>query len=178
MEFMQTMISGTRDAQQRRSVLSLLRDRAENPNLDPPIGGHFDVVAPITESTKRFIRDALRAQTVANIVTVAIALERFRLAHHAYPAALTNLTPEFVQTVPVDCMDGHDLRYHLKPDGTYLLYSVGSDGVDNGGDATPIEGKKPGFLNGRDSVWPRAATDEEVQAYEAEQTKPKAAGKK
>jgi hypothetical protein len=69
-------------------------------------------------------------------------------------------------------MDGHDLRYRLNPDGTYLLYSVGSDGVDNGGDPTPEEGKRPGFLNGRDWVWSRPATAEELQAYEAEQSKP------
>jgi hypothetical protein len=69
-------------------------------------------------------------------------------------------------------MDGKDLRYRLNADGTYLLYSVGEDGVDNGGDPTPKEGKGPGFRNGRDWVWPRPATAEEVQAYDAEQSKP------
>ena len=75
-------------------------------------------------------------------------------------------------------MDGHDLRYRLNPDGTYLLYSVGEDGVDNGGDPTPEKEKRLYFLNGRDWVWPRPATDEEVQAYEAEQNKPKAVPKR
>jgi len=55
---------------------------------------------------------------------------------------------------------------------------VGEDGVDNAGDPTPIEGRKPGFRNGRDWVWPRPATAEEVLAYEDEQNKPKAASKR
>jgi hypothetical protein len=102
-------------------------------------------------------------------VSADIGLERFRLAHHAYPPTLAALVPEFLKEVPVDGMDGHDLRYRLNPDGTYLLYSVGEDGVDNGGDPTPQKDKKMGFFNGIDLVWPRPATAEEVQADEAAQ---------
>jgi len=174
LEFMQTVIGATRDAQQRRSIISLLQDRSETPTFYPPVGKHFDVAGSMARGTERYVSLALRAQTVANMVTAAIALERFRLAHHAYPAALTNLAPEFVQTVPVDCMDGHDLRYRLNPDGTYLLYSVGRDGIDNGGDPTPEKGKSLSFFNGQDLVWPRPATEEEVQTYETEQNKQKA----
>jgi hypothetical protein len=178
LEFMQTMIGATRDAQQRRPIVSRLRDRAETPSFYPPIDKQFDLAGSMASDTERFVSLALRAQTVANVVTAAIALERFRLAHHAYPAALTNLTPDFVQTVPVDCMDGHDVRYRLNSDGTYLLYSIGHDGIDNGGDPTPENGKSMSFFSGLDLVWPRPATDEEVKAYEAEQNKPKAGGKK
>jgi hypothetical protein len=102
------------------------------------------------------------------MVIAAIALERYRLAQHAYPKGLRDLVPEFLRDVPVDYMDGHDIRYRLNANGSFLLYSVGEDGVDNGGDATPVEGKNVGFLNGRDWVWPRPATEEEVRAFEAE----------
>jgi len=175
-EFMQSMIEATRAAQKRRSVLGVLKARNED-DVFYVASTRLDLFGPEIGVTERFVYLALRAQTVANMVTAAIALERFHLAHHAYPAALANLAPEFAQAAPVDCMDGHDLRYRLNPDSTYLLYSVGEDGVDNGGDPTPIEGRNPGFLHGRDWVWPRPATDEEVQAYEAEQNKPKAGSK-
>jgi hypothetical protein len=178
LEIMQATIEKTRDLQKRRSMFSPLKDGNASVPRQLPKTNNFGLAGPLTASNEAFVKQALRAQTMANVAIAAIALERFRLAHHAYPAALANLTPEFIQAIPVDCMDGHDLRYRLNPDGTYLLYSVGEDGVDDEGDATPVGGKKPGFLNGRDWVWPRAATDEEVQAYEAEQNKPKAGGKR
>jgi len=128
-------------------------------------------VIPVKE---RAVLKAMRAQTEEGIVRTAIALERYRLAHHPYPVTLRDLVPALLHEVPIDCMDGHDLRYRLNPDGSYLLYSVGNDGVDNGGDPTPVAGRNLGFLNGQDWVWPRPATDGEVQAYEAEQNKPKA----
>jgi hypothetical protein len=179
LEFMQTMIEATRGARKHRSVLALLKDRNEGDIPVLQFAPTFDFLGPEIGITESVVCQALRAQTVANMVTAAIALERFRLAHHAYPAALANLAPEFVPAVPVDCMDGHDLRYRLNPDGTYLLYSVGEDGIDNGGDPTPKEGSSASFwFYGRDLVWPRPATDEEVQAYEAEQNKPKAGSKR
>ena len=178
LELMQTMIEVTRATQKRRSVLGLLKDR--NPDSTIPLDASAsDLFRQEVSTTETFVAQALRAQTVANMVTAAIALERFRLSHHAYPEALANLVPEFLQSVPVDCMDGRDLRYRLNPDGTYLLYSVGDDGIDDGGDARPKEGASASFwYYGRDLVWPRAATDEEVQAYEAEQNKPKVRGKR
>jgi hypothetical protein len=179
LEFMQTMIDITRDAKNGRPIPSFLKERTDSESRYQSMVRDFDVSGLISDDIERFVGGALRAQTVVNMVSAAIALERFRLSHHTHPAALANLVPEFLQTVPVDCMDGHDLRYRLNPDGTYLLYSVGDDGIDNGGDATPKEGSSSSFwYNGRDLVWPRPATAEEVQAYEAEQNKPKAGSKR
>jgi hypothetical protein len=156
LEVMQSVIEFTRNAQKGRS-------NAVVPTSPTIV---FMLLQPDYHWTEFFVADALRAQTVANMMTAAIALERFRLAHQAYPSALANLVPEFVQAVPVDYMDGHDLRYHLNPDGSYLLYSVGQDGVNNGGDPTPPMGERPSFFAGRDWVWPRPATAQELQAYE------------
>jgi len=62
-------------------------------------------------------------------------------------------------------MDGKPLRYRLRPDDDFLLYSVGEDGVDNGGDASPLANGELGiFLV--DDVWPRAATAAEIEKYE------------
>jgi hypothetical protein len=81
----------------------------------------------------------------------------------------------FIQQVPIDYMDGKDLRYRLSADGTYCLYSVGSAGVDNWGDAIPPAGTieftgslgRGGLKEGRNWVWPCAATAEEVKDAEA-----------
>jgi hypothetical protein len=178
LEFMQTMIDATRSAQKRQVVwLSPVTRTTVSTLEEPEASLNFDVVESMKDGIERFVLRAMREQTVQGIIRTAIALERYHLAHHGYPRALEDLVPHFLHEVPVDCMDGHDLRYRLNPDGTYLLYSVGDDGVDNGGDPTPEKGKGMYFLNGRDWVWPRPATDEEVQAYEAEQNKPKTESK-
>ena len=43
------------------------------------------------------------------------------------------LVPTFLEQEPVEWMDGMGLRYVRRPDDEYDLWSVGPDGVDNGG---------------------------------------------
>lgn len=107
-------------------------------------------------------------ETERKVLVTAIALERFRIVHQTYPKALAELTPTYLSVIPTDAMDGKPLRYHLKPNGTFLLYSVGEDGVDNGGDATQATNSVSSTLYwqyGRDIVWPMPATPEEIKAY-------------
>jgi hypothetical protein len=74
--------------------------------------------------------------------------------------------PEFLPAVPRDPVDAKTLRYQPNADGTFLLYSIGKDGVDDGGDATPIP---PASLlewqSAPDWVWPEPATQLEIQNY-------------
>lgn len=56
------------------------------------------------------------------------------------------------------------LRYRLREDGTFLLYSIGDNGVDDGGRAESEHGGKPNLLNGLDLVWPSRATPAEIEA--------------
>lgn len=63
---------------------------------------------------------------------VAVALERYRLAHGAYPVGLGDLVPEYLAAVPRDLFDGGTLRYRLE-DGVPRVWSVGSNRTDEGG---------------------------------------------
>ena len=65
--------------------------------------------------------------------SIACALERYRLAYGVYPKSLDALIPYAPQGLPHDLMNGEAYHYKLRPDGTYLLYSVGWDQVDDGG---------------------------------------------
>jgi hypothetical protein len=65
---------------------------------------------------------------------VAIAVERFRLAHNQLPRGLAELESSGMSTVPADPFDGQPLRYKRLPTG-YVVYSVGEDATDDGGDA-------------------------------------------
>ncbi|NBV22386.1 MAG: hypothetical protein EBS05_10785 [Proteobacteria bacterium] len=108
-------------------------------------------------------------ETVRRLTFTAITLHRHRLKHGKFPESLGALVPEFLAEVPRDFMDGQPLRYKLQPDGQFLLWSVGEDFKDAGGDptsATSLGAEEEGnWLKGRDWVWPQAATAEEVEKY-------------
>ncbi len=119
---------------------------------------------------------AAEAESRRRLLITALALERYHVRHGTYPNALDELTPEFLMPPPTDFMDGLSLRYRLTDDGHFVLYSVGLDCIDDGGE---LERQTPrdtadedadqlpsGLLTqeGRDLVWPRPATAEEVQA--------------
>ena len=114
-----------------------------------------------------FFVNLAEAETARRLLVTALALKRYHLQHGAYPAGLNELVPNYLKQVPMDPMDGKPLRYRLRPDGGFLLYSVGEDGEDNGGDPSPIENRTiKDWLTARDAVWPRAATSEEIEKYE------------
>jgi hypothetical protein len=64
---------------------------------------------------------------------LALAMERYRLANGVLPDSLGDLVPRFVDVVPADPYDGRPLRYQKLTKG-YVVYSVGEDGNDDGGD--------------------------------------------
>jgi hypothetical protein len=111
----------------------------------------------------RAFHESAHAETLRRLAIVAIALKRYELKFGKAPSNLFALAPEFLSAVPIDPMSGKALCYRLNADGTPVLYSAGDDGKDGGGDATPTFAKgKPGLWEGRDAVWPTAASDEEM----------------
>ena len=114
----------------------------------------------------RYLIACFHNQTQRELALTAIALKRYELRRRHQASALQELVPEFLPSVPVDYMDGRQLRYQTNKDGTFALYSVGDDCVDDGGDTTPSVGHKSynSVWDGRDAVWPMAATREEVEA--------------
>ena len=64
---------------------------------------------------------------------VALAVERFRLEHEGRtPEQPGDLVPAYLPAEPLDPFDGRALRFHRRERG-YVVYSIGSDGEDNGG---------------------------------------------
>jgi len=99
-------------------------------------------------------------QTSRNVIVAAIALKRYELRHHQLPATLEALTPDLLQTVSIDFMDGQPLRYRPNTDGTFLLYSVGDNRVDDGGDPSRAKGVTGSYYDWQnpsalDWVWPQ-----------------------
>jgi hypothetical protein len=72
-------------------------------------------------------------QTRVNETIVACALERYRLAQGQYPESLEDLSPRFLQKLPHDLITGAPLKYRRLGDGQFILYSVGWNEKDDGG---------------------------------------------
>lgn len=111
---------------------------------------------------------AALAEVQRDLATTALAIKRYALRHGRLPDRLEALVPEFIPTAPRDWYAATLLRYRTKSDGSFLLYSVGSDGKDNGGDARQATAATwPSFVDGCDLVWPQPATAEEIAAFES-----------
>ena len=85
--------------------------------------------------------DSSRRQAV-----IAIAIKRFRLKRQRLPESLDELSPEFLKRIPNDIVNNSSLQYVRYPDGSFALYSVGENGLDDGGEAD-------------DRVWKAAAKE-------------------
>ena len=101
---------------------------------------------------------ARHSTTQRRLTITAIALRRFELAEHRLPENLEELVPRFLSVVPMDLMSAKPMCYRRKPERGLVLFSVGQDGKDDGGDMTSTN-KMSQFewWSGRDIVWPEAA---------------------
>jgi hypothetical protein len=77
-------------------------------------------------------RDMRHHQARVRCLQVALAAERYRLAHGRWPEEPAALVPGFLASVPSDPCDGNPLRFRRVADGV-VVYSVGPDRQDNGG---------------------------------------------
>ena len=74
-----------------------------------------------------------RSQAQMRCAIAALAAERYRLKHGAWPRALDDLVKDgLLKDIPKDPYDGKSLRMRRTATGV-IVYSVGPDKVDNGG---------------------------------------------
>jgi len=69
------------------------------------------------------------AQTAVNQAIIACALERYRLAHGAYPETLDQLLPDFLDSILRDINSGRPMFYQRDDKDGYSLRGVGWNGV-------------------------------------------------
>ncbi|MGA2240829.1 MAG: hypothetical protein ABSH11_02170 [Verrucomicrobiota bacterium] len=80
------------------------------------------------------VKKFANAQSSVDLARVAIALERYRLAHGEYPESLDALSPQFIAKLPHDIINGQPLHYRRISNGQFFLYSVGWNETDDGGE--------------------------------------------
>jgi len=111
----------------------------------------------IFPEVERFAQRLAFIQNAVNLARLACALERYQLVHNEYPDTLTALTPGFIPEIPNDVINGRPMHYHRSTDGKFVLYSVGWNEVDNGGDPglkILENGYRSWDIDQGDWVWP------------------------
>lgn len=115
-----------------------------------------DLMSSSVWSLRRTFAKVMRAETSRRMTITAIALKRYQLKHGQFPENLEALTPDFLPAGLLDPMSGKPFHYRRDGADDFLLYSVGDDGMDDGGDATNATGGKSLYwLYGKDWVWPQ-----------------------
>jgi hypothetical protein len=89
----------------------------------------FGLTLPAFE---RMPQVADRCEQCQNNTRIAFALAAYHCDHGRYPAKLDELSPKYIEQIPDDLFSGKPLNYRLDGNG-YLLYSVGQNGIDDGG---------------------------------------------
>lgn len=87
-------------------------------------------------SLERAMYLAYQLRAEQRMARAAIAVAAYKLDHGQRPASLAALVPNYLNAIPADPLhpDADPLRYLPNPaDGHPRLYSVGEDGVDDGG---------------------------------------------
>ncbi len=87
-----------------------------------------------------------RVDALQRLVMTEAAIRAFQAQHKRLPDDLAELVPEYLSKTPTDPFGDGPLVFRRSDDGGYLLYSVGSNGVDDGGQrATLIDAANSGI---------------------------------
>ena len=84
-----------------------------------------------------------RQQTEKRLCVAALASRLFALRHGGHlPSTLADLVPDYLSQVPLDPM-AHNSLLHYRGPKDALIYSVGDDGIDDGGSEQPLNAQDP-----------------------------------
>ncbi len=93
-----------------------------------------EITQEVTPSVARIFQHRAKAQATTGTQRIAIALAEYRTAEGNYPpslAGLKSISPGLLE----DPFTGQSYQYRREGNG-FVLYSVGEDGLDNGGNSS------------------------------------------
>lgn len=140
-----------------------------DPPVHPGATGFLDTLAKGASDPY----DAVRAMRVElayrRLMICALAIRLYEVDQGTRPSSLAVLVPDYLERVPVDPFATIDRPMTYRPDSSPpVLYSVGEDGVDDGGTCvthdlaqplSPVVGDLILFLNADRPVQPRQLPD-------------------
>ncbi|NUM53617.1 MAG: hypothetical protein HUU46_08240 [Candidatus Hydrogenedentes bacterium] len=112
----------------------ILRDSPEVESLFAPMSA---IVMP---SFRGFQISDAQIRMQIEIALAAIAVEQFRRAEGRLPIGLDELIPTYLEAAPADYYaHGRPVRYVPDGAGGFVIYSIGRNGIDDGGREEPVE---------------------------------------
>jgi len=131
-------------------------------NVNPPSVPVNPIVDAFLVENRGFRFERTCNQAENRLLMTACALRAYKLDHGGYPASLSLLVPAYLHAIPLDPFTASSpLTYRLTPspfqgegrgevsaEKSYILYSVGPDTIDNGGQAV-IEAPSGSNSDGR-----------------------------
>jgi hypothetical protein len=103
----------------------------QSAGLDPLAAQRYQISINVIPTMRAGFEANARTQALRDLLLVAIAAKRYRLARGEYPPDLEALG-EFLGAVPIDPYDGEPLRM-VRDEQELVLYSIGRNGRDDGG---------------------------------------------
>ncbi len=129
-----------------------LQQKAPLNIADNPFNGMFGV----SEQTRDY--DA-RDLVGDNFLMLRLALRAYQLENGAPPPNLTALVPNYIRAVPADPFGGGEALSYKVSGKSYLLWSIGPDGRDNGGTPIPPRTARTATVPGERPLGTRSFTD-------------------
>jgi hypothetical protein len=115
----------------RVNQMSGVQTLSMGPKERGEVAGFF-VFGLMLPAFEKMTQAADRCQQYHTNSRIAFALAAYHCDHGRYPAKLDELSPKYLEQIPDDLFSGNSLIYRLEGNG-YFLYSVGQNGIDDGG---------------------------------------------
>jgi hypothetical protein len=115
--------------------------------------------------TSRFHRRALDL----NATIAFLAARQFQQTEHRAPVSLEELVPQYLSTVPNDPFDGKPLKYRIGTDRKWVVYSVGPNQLDEGGNRPKSEPRS--YTNAGDIIFSESDLARERERLKAKDKK-------
>jgi hypothetical protein len=112
------------------------RELAQGPSSRPALQPYFHRVCEQLLGSGGLVEDAAGVLALLRCARVAMAVERYRMAHGKWPGQLAELTPAFLPELPPSPFTGRPLIYR-QWGGHCRVYSPGAGLKDRGGRAAP-----------------------------------------
>ncbi|MDB6055327.1 MAG: hypothetical protein JWN25_2850 [Verrucomicrobiales bacterium] len=97
------------------------------------IFSHTRLASLLLPAISKALSRTAETQADLNCARLSLAIEKMRQAEKKLPENLQDLIPKYFSQLPVDPVLGGSLHYVRHSEISYSIYSVGWDGVDNGG---------------------------------------------
>jgi type II secretory pathway pseudopilin PulG len=111
----------------------------------------------LAPSYQNIVRERYRKLTDRRSAVIALALRLYRFDHNGHwPDSLDALIPQYLPAIPIDPFSPTAVSFRYKPPAAGavpIIYSVGENGVDDGGRNSSGIPSTPGWWTGPDLVY-------------------------